>query len=151
LQHKNIQGVEGDRKTLWKWRGLHRIQTFIWQVAHERILTNCPRSKWGVGISPWKRCGNNSPCVVWLCSCYSCMTLSCSFQLDYWILFVWLQQWIFNNINKHESRDIDSSWQITFMIFCWFLWTWNNRAIFKDEFQRPIVIRFWQFIVFLGR
>ncbi|PNX68691.1 ribonuclease H, partial [Trifolium pratense] len=44
--------AKGDWKTLWGWKGPHRIQTFIWLAAHERILTNAGRSKWGVGISP---------------------------------------------------------------------------------------------------
>ena len=38
-------------KTLWGWRP-RGIQTLMWLAAHERILTNVRRSKWGVGISP---------------------------------------------------------------------------------------------------
>jgi hypothetical protein len=37
--------VEGDWKILWSWKGSHCIQTFMWLVAHGRILTNYRRSR----------------------------------------------------------------------------------------------------------
>ena len=43
--------IEGDWKALWSWKDPHRIQTLMWMAAHERLLTNYRRSKWGVGIS----------------------------------------------------------------------------------------------------
>lgn len=52
LLTQNQSSVEGDWKILWSWKGPHRIQTFMWLVAHNRILTNYRRSRWGVGISP---------------------------------------------------------------------------------------------------
>jgi len=33
-------------------KGPHKIQTFMWIAAHERLLTNYRRSRWGSGISP---------------------------------------------------------------------------------------------------
>ncbi|MCI14633.1 ribonuclease H, partial [Trifolium medium] len=59
LQHQNCPTVVGDWKILWKWRGPHRIQTFIWLVAHGHILTNFRRSRWGGGISPTCPCCEN--------------------------------------------------------------------------------------------
>ncbi|PNX73126.1 hypothetical protein L195_g029024 [Trifolium pratense] len=46
------QTIEGDWKGLWSWKGPYRIQTFMWIAAHEHMLTNNRRRKWGVGISP---------------------------------------------------------------------------------------------------
>jgi hypothetical protein len=48
LQHGDIHALEGDWNSLWDWKGPHRIKTFIWLAAQERILTNFRRSKWGV-------------------------------------------------------------------------------------------------------
>jgi len=45
LQHGDIHALEGDWNSLWDWKGPHRIQTFIWLVAQERIITNFHRSK----------------------------------------------------------------------------------------------------------
>jgi hypothetical protein len=65
LQFGDIPAQEGDWKSLWDWKGPHRIQTFIWLAAQERILTNFRRSKWGVGISPiCTRCGRENETTI---------------------------------------------------------------------------------------
>ncbi|PNY04713.1 ribonuclease H, partial [Trifolium pratense] len=79
--HNGPIHVEGDWNNLWAWRGPHRIQTFIWLAARERILTNLCRSKWRVEISPiCSRCGKDDEtvvsCVAGLCLRYSGMTTS---------------------------------------------------------------------------
>ncbi|CAJ2627891.1 unnamed protein product [Trifolium pratense] len=134
--------AEGDWKTLWGWKGPHCIQTFMWLAAHERILTNARRSKWGVGISP---------------TCVSCMredetTLhvlrDCVHATRVWIRLVPsnyitnffsfnCREWIFDNINKKGFGASKDGWQTTFMTTCWLLWTWRNKSIFEDNFQRP--------------
>ncbi|PNX61642.1 hypothetical protein L195_g060760, partial [Trifolium pratense] len=52
IQRGHIHSIEGEWQAIWAWRGPHRIQTFMWMAAHERILTNYRRSRWGIGISP---------------------------------------------------------------------------------------------------
>jgi hypothetical protein len=137
LQHAIAMPLvaEGDWKTLWGWKGPHRIQTFMWLAAHERILTNARRSKWGVGISP---------------TCSSCMredetTLhvlrDCVHATRVWIRLVPsnyitnffsfdCREWIFNNLNKKGMSASKDGWQTIFMTTCWLLWTWRNKTIF---------------------
>jgi ribonuclease HI len=144
LQHAIAMPLvaEGDWKTLWGWKGPHRIQTFMWLAAHERILTNARRSKWGVGISP---------------TCSSCMredetTLhvlrDCVHATRVWIRLVPsnyitnffsfdCREWIFNNLNKKGMSASKDGWKTIFMTTCWLLWTWRNKTIFEDNFQRP--------------
>ncbi|WJX23885.1 hypothetical protein P8452_13067 [Trifolium repens] len=65
LQRGHYQPLEGEWKALWSWKGPHRIQTFIWMAAHERLLTNYRRSKWGVGISPLcNSCGIEEETII---------------------------------------------------------------------------------------
>ncbi|GAU34538.1 hypothetical protein TSUD_219210 [Trifolium subterraneum] len=52
LQQGDYPSIDGKWKSLWSWKGPHRIQTFMWIAAHERLLTNYRRSKWRSGISP---------------------------------------------------------------------------------------------------
>lgn len=56
LQQGNFKGLNGDWNSLWSWREPYKIQTFMWFVAQERILTNSQESKWGVAISPFCLC-----------------------------------------------------------------------------------------------
>jgi len=51
-QNSRAQPIQENWKALWSWKGPHRIQTFMRTAAHERLLTNYCRSKWGVGASP---------------------------------------------------------------------------------------------------
>ncbi|MCI19533.1 ribonuclease H, partial [Trifolium medium] len=82
LQNGPIHGMEGDWKNLWAWRGPHRIQTFIWLAARERILTNLRRSKWGVRISPiCSRCGRDDETTVHVLR-------DCVFATQVWIRLV---------------------------------------------------------------
>lgn len=37
---------------IWRWKGPHQVQTFVWLVTHGRLLMNHRRNKWSVSISP---------------------------------------------------------------------------------------------------
>ncbi|GAU45178.1 hypothetical protein TSUD_178710 [Trifolium subterraneum] len=47
------------------------------------------------------------------------------------------KKWIFDNLNKEGIGAYKDGWQTTFMTTCWLLWTWRNKTIFEDNFQRP--------------
>ncbi|CAJ2662667.1 unnamed protein product [Trifolium pratense] len=40
LQCQNLNHIEGDWQKIWDWKGPHKLQNFMWIVAHERLLTN---------------------------------------------------------------------------------------------------------------
>jgi hypothetical protein len=106
LQHGDIHVLEGDWKSLWDWKGPHRIQTFIWLATQERILTNFWISKWGVGISPLcTRCGRDDETTIHVLR-------DCVYDTQ--------------GIGGHSTN-----WKTTFMTTCWFMWTWRNKAIFE--------------------
>ncbi|CAJ2630361.1 unnamed protein product [Trifolium pratense] len=143
LQHGNDNHINGDWNKIWAWKGPHRIQTFMWIAAHGRLLTNARRSKWGVGVSPiCSICGNDDETVI--------HTLrDCMFATRIWIKLVSSNQitnffssfdcreWIFMNLNKRDIGSQEGSWQSIFMVACWHLWNWRNKAIFEEDFQRP--------------
>ncbi|GAU21808.1 hypothetical protein TSUD_176540 [Trifolium subterraneum] len=52
FQKGYYQPLAGEWKALWSWKGPHRIQTFIWMAAHERLLTNYRRRIGSSRISP---------------------------------------------------------------------------------------------------
>ena len=135
MQHVDPHVVDGDWKTLWVWKGPHRIQTFMWLAAHERILKIFRRSKWGVGILPTcTSCGRHDEttlrvlrdCVqatqVWL------RLVPSNFITSFFSFSC--REWIFTNLNKHNIGPNKDGWQTTFMMTCWFLWTWRNKTIF---------------------
>ena len=134
--------VGGDWKTLWNWKGPHRIQTFILLAAHGRILTNYRRSKWGVHISPTcPYCAREDETIIHVLR-------DCVYTTRVWLklvpsnyitnLFSFdCREWIFNNLNKKGIGDNPATWQTTFMTTCWYLWNWRNKSIFEIGFQRP--------------
>ncbi|GAU49093.1 hypothetical protein TSUD_137780 [Trifolium subterraneum] len=48
-----------------------------------------------------------------------------------------LWDWIFKNITNHFNGIYEVDWISTFMVACWHLWTWRNKSIFEEGFQRP--------------
>lgn len=46
------QACDGEWKHILGWKGLHKIQTFAWLVAHGRLLTNMRRHGWNAIVDP---------------------------------------------------------------------------------------------------
>ncbi|CAJ2647032.1 unnamed protein product [Trifolium pratense] len=136
------QTFEGDWKALWSWKGPHRIQTFMWMAAHERLLTNYWRSKWGVGISPMcPDCDRDNETTLHVLR-------DCPKATQIWIRLVPSNQitnffslncrdWIFRNISNQPQGIQSKKWTTTFLVACWHIWTWRNKTIFEDDFQYP--------------
>ncbi|CAJ2637065.1 unnamed protein product [Trifolium pratense] len=142
IQRGHIHSIEGEWQAIWAWRGPHRIQTFMWMAAHERILTNYRRSRWGIGISPLCNiCGAADETVIHVLR-------DCISATQVWLRLVPSNQssnffslscrdWIFKNITNNFHGTHDLNWTSTFMVACWNLWNWRNKEIFEEGFQRP--------------
>ena len=90
--------MDGDWKMLWGWRGPHHIQTFMWLVAHGRILTNYSRSRWGTGVSATcPCCGNVDETVLHVLR-------DCRSASQVWIRLV-PSDWITNFFSFVDCKD----------------------------------------------
>ncbi|MCH81203.1 RNA-directed DNA polymerase (Reverse transcriptase) [Trifolium medium] len=137
LQRGNYLSIDGNWKSLLSWKGPHRIQTFMWIAAHERLLTNFRRSKWRSDISPTcSVCGNEDETIIHVLR-------DCIHATQIWIRLVasnhitnffslTCRDWIFYNMEGAHNKE----WQTIFMVACWHLWTWRNKSIFEDDFRR---------------
>ncbi|GAU42748.1 hypothetical protein TSUD_77850 [Trifolium subterraneum] len=113
--------IEGDWKALWSWKGPHRIQTFMWMAAHERLLTNYRRSKWGVGVSPLcSACDKDNETTIHVLR-------DCPLATQIWIRLVpsnqisnffslHCREWIFKNINNQLLGTHNKKWSTIFMV-----------------------------------
>ncbi|WJX61000.1 hypothetical protein P8452_46145 [Trifolium repens] len=138
LQRGNYIPIAGNWKSLWNWKGPHRIQTFMWIAAHERLLTNYRRSRWGNGIAPTcPACGNGDETIIHVLR-------DCSYATQVWIKLLasihitnffslTCREWIFDNMEKAHNKG----WKTIFMITCCHLWKWRNKSIFEEDFRRP--------------
>jgi len=120
------QSFEGDWKALWNWKGPHRIQTFMWMAAHERLLTNYRRSKWGVGISLMcSGCDRDNETTLHVLR-------DCPKATQIWIRLVPsnyitnffsfdCMDWIFKNINNQLHRIQNKKWTTIFLVACWYI------------------------------
>ncbi|GAU44619.1 hypothetical protein TSUD_378970 [Trifolium subterraneum] len=138
LQRRDHMSIDGNWKSMWSWKGPHRIQTFMWIAAHECLLTNYRRSKWRSGISPTcPACGNEDETIIHVLR-------DCMHATQIWIRLVTsnhitnffsltCRDWIFYNMEGAHNKE----WQTIFMVACWHLWTWRNKSIFEDDFRRP--------------
>ena len=46
-------------KVIWMWKGLERINFFLWMVGHERLCTNERRAKWSLCSPNCSICENS--------------------------------------------------------------------------------------------
>lgn len=115
-------------------KGPQRIQIFMSWVAHDRILNNYQRRKWGLGIDTTCTCCERTNEIVLL-------------VLQEWIYAT--QVWVRLVPSKHVTNlflliarigcsqiSTTLGWKKTrlggkliFMIECWHLWGWHNKSI----------------------
>jgi hypothetical protein len=41
------------------------------------------------------------------------------------------------NLNSKEFGIQQGNWRSIFMVAYWHIWTWRNKSIFEEGFQRP--------------
>ncbi|GAU47272.1 hypothetical protein TSUD_280950 [Trifolium subterraneum] len=142
LQRENVHRIDGDWTMVGNWKGRHRIQTFMWLAAHDRLLTNYRRSRWGGGISPISHiCGNEDETII--------HTLrDCIYATQIWIKLVAFnhitnffafncKDWFFKNLSNNEYGAQKEGWKSIFMVTCWYMWQRRNKSIFDEDFRRP--------------
>ncbi|CAJ2642253.1 unnamed protein product [Trifolium pratense] len=49
--------------------------------------------------------------------------------------FMW--DWCFKNLNNEDYGVQKEGWKTIFMVACWHMWTWHNKAIFDEDFRQP--------------
>lgn len=54
-------------KLIWRWRGPQRVRTFLWKLAHGKLLTNEERSHRGMtNDSLYARCSSDEESIMHL-------------------------------------------------------------------------------------
>ncbi|GAU11643.1 hypothetical protein TSUD_334560 [Trifolium subterraneum] len=85
--HNNISHpIEGDWKTLWSWKGPHRIQTFMWMAPHERewIFKNINNQLLDTHNKKWS--------TIFMVAC--------------WHMWMWRNKTIFEDQFQHPNDSI---------------------------------------------
>lgn len=106
--------VEDDQKTLWVCKGPHCIKTFKWLDAHECMLTNARKRKWGVRVYPsYTSCRINDETllhVLGLCAWNLGLIRLVPSKYIYIFFSFDCMDWILDNLSKHRIGDSNDRW-----------------------------------------
>lgn len=128
---------------IWCWKGPHRIHTFLWLAAHERLLTNELRARRGLTT--------NHDCPHCIGSPETALHVfrDCTLARAMWTDLLHLAQssqffttptiadWFRTNLKESTASYATMDWCLVFGTGCWLLWSWRNRELFNPEFHRP--------------
>jgi ribonuclease HI len=136
-----VDNVDKKWSQIWKLDVIERVRVFIWQLTHDRILTNARLARWN----------NGNP------NCHSCIQFEettlhvmrdCPIAVNIWrhllpykdigyFFVVGFNDWISLNLDNKFGTAKDSSWSATWATTCHLLWQWRNKSIHDTEFISP--------------
>lgn len=125
-------------KCIWKLHVQQWIKTFLWTLAHDRLLTN---------QGSWRRRMTNSPACP-RCSCAVedalHMLRDCPPSKEVWVrtwptafipefFSLHLHEWLLKSLslNSRPRAMGEGSWSERMAITMWNLWKWRNLEVFR--------------------
>ncbi|KAH9763649.1 putative ribonuclease H protein [Citrus sinensis] len=133
-----VQDEEVRWKSIWKWRGPHRIRTFLWLVAKERIKCKAELYRRHIGVDMLcMRCGYAVEDTAHaLRDCATSrriwnMLLTGHETADFFTLPI--RDWIFANIQGLGNHGSNKEWSCIFGVAIWCIWVARNQLLFEDK------------------
>jgi ribonuclease HI len=136
-----VDNVDKKWSQIWKLDVIERVRVFIWQLAHDRILTNSRIARWNIGNPNCHSCTQFEETTLHV-------VRDCPIAVNIWrhllsyqdigrFFVVGFNDWISLNLeNKFESIH-GSNWSATWATTCHLLWQWRNMSIHDSEFVSP--------------
>ncbi|KAH9678866.1 putative ribonuclease H protein [Citrus sinensis] len=127
LIHGNVvQDKEVRWKSIWKWRGPHRIRTFLWLAAKERIKCKAELYRRDIGVDTiCMRCG----CAV-EDTVHALRNCVASWRI--WNMLL-AGHWIFANIQGTGLHGSTREWSCVFGVAIWCIWIGRNQLLFEGK------------------
>lgn len=129
-------------KLIWQLRTPPRVNTFLWKVVHQRLMTNCERHTRGIfdsNLCP--RCDTHPESILYLLRDCECV-LELWEQLvepDVWHLFasLSLDRWLEFNIQRSSMGAIPWNWAFLFACMIHMIWIDRNHYVFSGKSTFP--------------
>lgn len=123
-------------KHIWALKVQQRIKVFVWQMTHNKLLTN--EARWKRGLDLTRECSNCVGCTETVLHSIR----DCSDVVEVWSLLLPshmlskffslpLREWVQWNLEGKDMLRIHKDWPMRMAICCSWLWKWRNERIFK--------------------
>jgi ribonuclease HI len=136
-----VENVDNKWSQIWKLETIERVRVFIWQMAHDRLLTNSRLARWHLGGPDCHSCVHFEETLLHVLR-------DCPVAVNIWnhllprhdkgqFFLVSLHDWIsFNLVNKF-GHSHGNSWNAIWATTCHLLWQWRNKCVHDPEFVYP--------------
>ncbi|KAK9224896.1 hypothetical protein WN943_009936 [Citrus x changshan-huyou] len=133
-----VQDEEVRWKSIWKWRGPHRIRTFLWLAAKERIKCKAELYRRHIGMDMiCMRCGyavEDTAHALRDCATSKRiwnMLLTGHETASFFTLPIC--DWIFANLQGRGTPGSNREWSCIFGVAIWCIWVARNQLIFEEK------------------
>lgn len=129
-------------KHVWSWLGPQRNRTFLWQVAHGRLLTNADRVARGISFDDVCPCYKEHPDTIMhvLRDCEDVKNFwSPIISQQHWSRFfsIGLHAWPEFNLSSKEVSNTYWNWPTLFGVAIRELWLDRNQLVFIGKSGFP--------------
>ncbi|CAN1810904.1 Putative ribonuclease H protein At1g65750 [Linum perenne] len=133
LTDQGSQQSEVSWERIWRWKGPHRINLFLWLATNERLFTNVERARRHISTSAvCPRCGSEIESV-------GHVLRDCRFAAETWTSLGFrtddrgwdeaMSNWIIGGIQGEAG--------LLFGTAAWLIWKARNEAIFANKLVSP--------------
>jgi ribonuclease HI len=141
LTNTGMRSMEQKWNQIWKIESMERIRVFIWQLSHDRLLTNSRLAKWQIGSAECYNCNQFEETAMHV-------VRDCNVAVHIWrhllshqergqFFTVDFQEWINMNLNHKFGIRFGNDWTAVWATTCYLLWQWRNKSLHNGEFITP--------------
>lgn len=140
LKGYHLMHVDRKWRVVWKLQAPERVRVFLWQVLHDRLLTNAGKSRWGLGSANCAFCTGMEETTLHVLR-------DCPLASEMWhhlvkvgdrsrFFQVSLEEWLSLNL-YHGLGQGDLEWVVVWATGCAMLWKWRNKRVHDPNFATP--------------
>ncbi|GAU51253.1 hypothetical protein TSUD_412460, partial [Trifolium subterraneum] len=122
---------------IWRLETTERIRVFMWQVLHDRILTNWRTAKWNLTDPYCSYCEHMEETTLHVLR-------DCPLAVEVWqhlleeehrgrFFIGQLHQWIDLNLSTSIGIRRDLDWDAVWVTTCFWLWKWRNKRVHEPN------------------
>jgi hypothetical protein len=137
----STQNMEKKWNQIWKIDSIERIKVFIWQMAHDRLMTKSILAKWQIGNALCHNCIQFEETTMHV-------VRDCAVAVNIWnhlltnqergqFFMMEFHDWITLNLNNKIGMRFGNGWRTVWATTCFLLWQWRNKSLHDGEFVLP--------------
>ncbi|MCH84271.1 RNA-directed DNA polymerase (Reverse transcriptase), partial [Trifolium medium] len=136
-------------KQVWRIEATERVRVFIWQIMHDKLLTNWRLAKWNLCRPYCSYCGRLEETTLHVLRDCPLANIIWQHLVDFQhrgrFFLASFDQWIAMNIYNDIGQATNVKWITVWATCCFWIWKWRNYRVHETNFKE--IWQPWCFIL----